>query len=472
MKKLIICTTLCLWVFSQSYLVAQINNTELTQALDTTLDSMFQELGVNGISAAIHFSNNSTWTGVNGVSTYDPIDSISSNHLFETGSTTKTITSACILALHDEGVLSLEDSIHNWLPTLPHIDSTITIKQLLRHQSGISDLLLNPVFQPTLLQDPNRIWTAEEAIETFIQAPIFSSGTSWSYSNTNYILLGMIIEKATGHTFDEELKQRFFTPLSLSSFRNPAIDSIIEPYAHLWLDTNGDGSLDDAGPLISTWYSIFSIIGPPGGYFATSKDLAQWIHTSMQGTLLKDSTWQEAIETVSTNLPNGIKYGLGMMESTYLGHRALGHGGDLSYSTQAQYFPALDISIVVNTNDARITSWNLIPTVRELLNTYLIHSSSNNIDLHTEDLESTINIFPNPISSNEELTILSRIHIPIAQINLLNNTGELIWTNQETIHEGNNRLDIPALSDLAKGSYFITIIQDKKLIKKDTIIKS
>lgn len=471
MKNNILVTVAFLMVAVSSARSQQADST-LRQALSHTLDSMFLRLGVNGISAAMQFADETLWTGYNGVSTFSPIDSITPEHIFETGSTTKTITAMCILQLHDEGVISLDDSLHRWLPAYQHIDSTITIRQLLKHQSGIADLLLNPVFQPTLLQDPSRHWTADEAIRNFLLPPVFAPGTSWSYSNTNYIVMGMIIEESTGMTFDEVLKERFFSPMGLNSFINPAVDTIRDPYAHLWLDTNGDGVLDDAGPLITTWYSLFSIIGPPGGYFATARDLAKWIRKSMQGSLVQASTWQAALETVPTNLPNGIKYGFGIMESTFLGLQALGHGGDLSYSTQAQYFPAFDLSIVVTCNDASITSWNLISTVRALLQTYIDRTNMSSIS-HPKQVERVrVSTFPNPFSNETNVQINAPRSLDAVSISVFDVAGNHVIERYEDIEPGTNTFNIHLGNERAAGMYFLVVKHGPNLIKHDTIFKN
>lgn len=451
---------------------AQVSDSAMNSALTHTLDSMLQRLGVNGISAAIQFNDESMWTGVNGVSSFTPLDSITPEHIFETGSTTKTITAMCIMQLHDEGKISLDDSLHQWLQPYPHIDSTITIRQLLRHESGIADLLLNPVFQPTLLQNPARIWTADEALQTFMLPPVFSPGASWAYSNTNYVLMGMIIEKATGQSFDQEIRDRFFTPLGLTSFINPAVDTIVEPYAHLWLDTNGDGVLDDAGQFITSWYSLFSIIGPPGGYFTTAKDLAKWIRASMQGSLLESATWQAALETVPTNLPNGIRYGYGIMASQYDGLQAHGHGGDLSYSTQAQYFPEFDMSIIVTCNDARITSWNLITTVQALLKTYRRQTAMSAIEIAEIPKQISITVSPNPFIQQTTIGIDSPKNFSDLDISVFDVAGNKVYQQQRPMATNNTSVQISLGDELVAGTYYVVVKQHAEVILHDILIKT
>lgn len=462
---------LSLFLMLNTTISAQEVTPKLADALKHTLDSMRQVLGVNGLSAAVQLSDNATWAAGSGVSTFSPIDSLTPDHVFETGSTTKTITAMCILQLADEGILSLDDSLFHWLPSYPNIDSTITIRQLLRHQSGIADILLNPVFQPTLLENTAQVWTAEDAMLQFTQAPAFQPGTAWGYSNTNYILLGMIVETATGNTFKQELEHRFFNPMGLDSYVNPAFDTVIEPYAHLWLDITGDGILDDAGSFITNWVSLFSIIGPPGGYFATPTDLAIWIKNSMSGSLVDADTWQMATQTVSTNLPNSIRYGLGIMESRYLGLTALGHGGDLSYSTQAQYFPEKDISIVVTSNDASITSWNLISTVRALLQVYIdCEDMLSDVDnkFHSN---LSVTTFPNPFINEINIAIESSLSIEDVAITIFNTNGKPVWYETRNVHIGRNDVSISFPKNLPSSAYWLQIKRGEILLEHQLIIK-
>ena len=143
---------------------------ELTAILDQTLDDMRASLGAKGLGAAIQLPDNEIWTGASGISSVNPTVNVATDDAFLIGSVTKTITSACILQLVDEGVLALEDSLGKWLDTLPAIDPNgyinrkITIRQLLRHQSGIYDVLSHPNNQTTLLSDISKIWTPEELI--------------------------------------------------------------------------------------------------------------------------------------------------------------------------------------------------------------------------------------------------------------------------------------------------------------------
>ena len=448
MKTTLLSLFLCLGLLFQ--LNAQEVNPKLAEALQNALDSMHNLLGINGLSAAVQLPNDAVWAGGSGVSTFSPVDSITPNHIFATGSSTKTVVSVCILQLVDEGQLELDDSLHHWLPDFQHIDHNITIRQLLQHTSGIYDVLQNAAFQPSMLQNINLLWELEDVINTFIQPPAFQPGTSWGYSNTNFLLLGMIIETVTGQSFHDEVKERFFTPLGLESFINIAYDPLPADVAHLWLDLNGDGTLDDAHNFITGWKSMFSAVGPAGGYFAQTQDLARWMRLAMSGSLCSPESWAEATTTVPSQFSGNTQYGLGLMKRTFNGLTGYGHGGDLSYSTNAWYFPEKDISIAVQANDASINSWQLINTIRALLNVYV-------------ECEAVLSTAEKAVQNQIQLSYLPaqntlQVQLPSAttelHLQLVNLNGQVLQTTiYRKLSAGLHHLPLDGLNNQAKGIY-------------------
>ncbi len=424
----------------------------LDNELQHTLDSMQTVLGAKSLSAAIQVSDGSVWAHAKGVSSV--FTTVNPNDAYLIGSVTKTITSACILQLADEGTLNLDDSLHEWLPTMLYIDTNITIRQLLNHTSGLYDVLNHPHNQDSLLADMARIWTAAELIDRFISPPIFQPGTSWSYCNTNYFLLGMIIEEATGNPFYTELRNRFFDPLALNTFAIPAFESLNAPVAHLWLDITGDGVLDDANSFYMSYMSLNSTAGAAGGYFSTPTDCTKWMRSYMRGDLLSQSMMAEAKTTVQVG-GNIQQYGLGLMHRTsgFLGYEAYGHGGDLAYHASSWYFPALDQSITVFTNDNNKNSWTLIPVVRELLRTI--------VDNQTASLkEHVINsIQVSPIPFTDQITISwDDAASEEVTITLEDAFGRAIDVQTEQIQDNTHfEAQLKNMETLPGGIYFVRI---------------
>lgn len=449
---------LALFIYCSSSICLSQVHPQLENELNTTLDSMRSVLNAKSLSAAIETSNGSIWAHATGSSSN--FESVTPNHVYLIGSVTKTITAACIVQLADEGILHLDDSLFEWLPSFPYIDSTITIRQLLNHTSGIYDVLSHPNNQDSLISDMSRIWSAEELINTFIAPPYFQAGTSWAYSNTNYFLLGMIIETATGQPFFTALRNRFFTPLNLESVAIPAYENVNNPVAHCWMDITGDNVIEDAHNFYFNYLSLNSTAGAAGGYYATPTDIATWTRRYFRGDLISDSLMNEVFTVVNAPGSQGGKYGLGVMknQNNFQGYLAYGHGGDLAYHASSWYFPALDQSITVFTNDNTETSWTLLPVVRELLKTYLENQTADATEINDFPIE----FYPNPTS--EWLRVIG-LNEP-ARIRIHDLSGQLILQ-----YEINNSAQNINLSTLDNGIYFLTCITDSGRKKEVKIIK-
>lgn len=457
MKTLRFFLSLCLCVQGAITLPAQTVPAVLVSALDNTLDSMRDVSGAKSFSAAIQFSDGAVWVHAKGISSVTPSVAVTPNDVYLIGSVTKTLTSACVLQLADEGILQLDDSLHEWLDTMPFINPDITIRQLLQHTSGLFDVLANPAHQDSLMADMSRIWTAEELIMRFMAAPPASPGDGWAYCNTNYFLLGMIIKEATGNPFYTEIRNRFLSPLSLSSFAIPAFEPLSNPVAHLWLDINGDAVLDDAHNFYFNYLALNSTAGAAGGYYATPTDCSKWMRKYMRGDLLSASMMAQSRTTVFAQGSQGGLYGLGMMKNSFLGYEAYGHGGDLAYHASSWYFPALDISITVLTNDNNKNSWALLPVVTALLRTYLNHGGTN---VASPELQiAKLKAWPNPFA--DKLTIGIEAGSPLTglQITMQDVLGRTIHMPYTTTATTGLRsfIHLEKLDGLSPGMYVVTI---------------
>ncbi len=428
----------------------------LDSMLNRTLDSMKTLLNVKSLSAAMQLPDATVWSHANGISGGSLLATPDKVYLI--GSVTKTMTSACILQLAEQNVLSLDDSLSRWISPLPtQINPNITILQLLRHQSGIYDVLSNPSCQPALQANMSRIWQPQELITAFIKNPVFAPGTDWQYSNTNYMLLAMIIKQATGNPFHTELRNRFFTPLAMNTIAISAFETLTSPVAHIWIDLNGDGILDNANSFYMGWKSLNSAAGAAGGYFATPADVTRWMRTYMRGDLLSAASMAQAKTTVyAPGLP-GATYGLGLMKKSFIGFEGYGHGGDLSYTASSWYFPAKDVSITVFANDASINSWALAPVIAALLKTYNRWQTlvtTNNIPANTN-----FAAYPNPFTDNIHVELKNPSEqLTDIQFSLYNTLGELVASDKkQNILNNNATFDSELLANLPAGVYFLKI---------------
>lgn len=444
----------------------------LDSMLNATLDSMRGVLNVKSLSAAMQFTDESIWAEAKGISSILPLENVTPDHKYLIGSVTKTITSACILQLNDEGILSIDDSLHHWLDTIPFIDPNITIKQLLQHTSGIYDVLSNPNNQDSLIADLSRIWTAEELIDKFIGPPLFAPGTAWSYSNSNYFLLGMIIEEATGHPFYQELRDRFYEPLGLGSFAIPAFEPMNLPVAHVWMDGNGDMVLEDLHDFYFNYLSLNSTAGAAGGYYSTATDCTRWIRKYLRGDLLTPETMVQAKTTVVANGSQGGQYGLGLMKNNFLGNEAYGHGGDLAYHASAWYFPEKDLSITVFTNDNKVTSWNLLAVVRELLRTCEYYETLTPTEPVTANIYD-VTISPNPFQHQPCMDIKLEKAVHQAEFIISDAMGKKLGMSIfHDLQAGNHQLELASLQGLPTGVYWLNPMLDGEPMGALKLIKS
>ncbi len=318
----------------------------------TTVELLQQALeqqvnGLVGISAAIQFSDTLLWTGTAGFS--DPLGGVTmnANMPLGIGSITKTYVAAVVLDLVDEGLLDLDNPISDWLAPVENIDGTSTVRQLLGHTSGTADYVDDPALFTDIFAEPDRLWTTED-IFSRVAPPNFAPGEGWAYSNTGYVLLGELIEAATGSTVIENVRTRLLEPLRLTNTEmDPA--AAIPSMAHGWHDLDGDGTADDLSGLPRV--SLYSAAGAAGGIVAPPSEVARWTSALPGGDVLDDAN---LVKMTTASAPsNG--YGLGAERFTIRGSALWGHGGGIpGFASLTVYSPEHDASLalVVNQTNA------------------------------------------------------------------------------------------------------------------------
>jgi CubicO group peptidase (beta-lactamase class C family) len=472
MKKIMFFFALLCVVFGPAR--SQTIPAELATLLDEALDSMLIETGNKGMGAAVYIPDGAVWKGAAGANS--AFGQLNTNHIFNTGSVTKTLTAACVLHMADEGLLSLNDSLHKWLDTLPHINPNISIRQLLRHQSGLYDYLYNPNYGQSINTAPDSTWKLQDVLETFMLPPLAPAGGTFSYCNSNYMLLGMIIERVSGNSYVQEMEDRLLTPLGLNSVVLPPYQAFFpQPVAHLWFDLDGNGTLEDAHNLFSNWDSFYSTAAPAGGYFSKPEDMARWVRLYMTAGFLSPQMIAEAKSTITApGLLAGTKYGLGLMERNIGGQKTFGHGGDAGYSAGAWYFPNLDIGIAVLNNDGFTNSWELLPTVEALLKAYQVYLQAvSSPELTQPSLQ--IDAFPNPFGDQIEVcATLLELGSEI-QFRLTDARGVMVSEHTYNL-DGNalglQRFSLENLSILPTGCYFLSAVVDgRRRLSNQLLIK-
>ena len=335
----------------------------MAEELQSILDNKLESLNGTGVSSAVVFPDQNIWTGASGISFGETPKS--TDMIFCTGSVTKTFTAALCLQLAEENLLSLEDSLHEWLPVYPNIDGSITILQLLNNMSGIYNITDNTELWDAVFADPSKTWTPGEIINSFQSESYSSPGNGWFYSNTNYILLGEIIKEATNSEVSTQLRNRFFEPLCLNSTYFDVEEIIPSNIAHSWFDLGGDGSKDDVSLISRT--GIYSVLWTAAAVFSTAEDLARWSQALFEGDVISQESLNLMLTPYST-MPGTTDFGCGLGvfligPGNNAGVELVGYTGrTFGYLTSMFYAPDYGISIAVMINDNNVTCLDEITT--------------------------------------------------------------------------------------------------------------
>lgn len=270
---------------------------------------------------------------VSGTTTQEGATLVKSDNLFQIGSETKSFTSAIILKLEANGLLSINDSIGKWLPQYPAWKN-ITIKQLLNHTSGIVDYFDTDEFQNTETETNfQKQWSPEELVNLVINvSPYFAPSQGFHYSNTNYVLAGMIISTLTGKSIEEEMEILLFEPLSLSNSHyvpQPYSDDIMQRMAHGYYHVKINEPFAD-----STNYNM-SEADAAGAIVSTSQDTAIWLKKLLTTDVLPEKQRNEMMTLVDMETGQAISreskksgYGLGILRHVVTsGVEIWGHDG-------------------------------------------------------------------------------------------------------------------------------------------------
>jgi D-alanyl-D-alanine carboxypeptidase len=258
------------------------------------------------------------------------------------GSETKTFTATGVLQLVDDGKVGLDDPISKYVPGVPEGDR-ITLRELLRMQSGLFNYSADEGFQRALFTDPNRPFTPQQLLNyAFVHPLVFPPGQGFLYCNTNYILLGLVIEKVSGLPLNQYLEKRVFQPLGLEHTFFPTDNAFPQPHAQGYTQQTLDGSEAVATDWDPSWGWA------AGAMISTLDDLRTWARALATGTLLKPDTQAQRLQTVSPPgfAPN-VGYGLGIFNA----EGWIGHNGSLpGYQSLTLYLPQEKSTLVVLLN--------------------------------------------------------------------------------------------------------------------------
>ncbi|MGV9272107.1 serine hydrolase domain-containing protein [Streptomyces griseosporeus] len=294
--------------------------------------------GVPGVTATVT-EGRTGWSATEGVGDLRRGTPRSTADRYRVGSVSKTFVATVLLQLEAEGRLSLDDTVEKWLPGVVrghgHDGRRVTVRQLLNHTSGIYDYTRDDGFVRTyflkegFLQHRYDTLRPQELVAIAMShEPIFEPGESWTYSNTNYILAGMIVERVTGHSYGDEIHRRVIAPLGLRGTSVPGTrPTLPQPSSRAY----GKLAKTATGPTYDVTELNPSLAGAAGEMISDSADLNRFYRALLGGRLLPPRQLAEMKDTVDTtgHLP-GVRYGLGLADRELgCGVHVWGHNGGI-----------------------------------------------------------------------------------------------------------------------------------------------
>ena len=305
---------------------------------------------IPGMSAAVMFPDGTIWSGVSGQAVMSPARPLTTDTLMSVGSISKTFVSALIGRLVADGKMGLDDKLAKYVNFTNA--STITIRDLLDHTSGIRDLFAVKTMNAAIMAKPAATWTADQVLAK-IGSQKFTPGTTYSYSNTDYILLGKVIEKVTGKSVSELVRTEFLTPLGMTHTFLQTEEKVAGPLARGYMK-KGSPVDNFAGTMIP-FTSEVTAVGPAGAYVSTASDLAIWANALYGGYVLSEAGLASVADISPTVQVKGRKYGtgygLGFEQTSIDGTTAWGHRGHLDgFWSTMEYLPAYHVTVVILTN--------------------------------------------------------------------------------------------------------------------------
>jgi D-alanyl-D-alanine carboxypeptidase len=333
---------------------------ELTPQLSAELTAKLAQLrtksGIPGIQAAIIFPDGHSWRAHAGFENYAARMPVKNTTPFPVASVSKTFLATLVVQLADDGRFSLDNPLKQYLPAA-NVDTRVTIRELLDHTSGVYDFFSNSAIDAALLACRTCIWTPQKSL-SYVKKPYFTPGKGWAYSNTNYVLLGQLVEAVVGQPYASQLRQRYFDPLGLISTFVQVDEQAPYPVTHSYKFSSSSihatpQSLWD-GTGVSPFRSLATAAGSAGAIASTARDLAVWARALYSGHVLSGQGSKAMLDFSQTmSVHAAIPYGLGVQEFTVVGRTAYGHGGRLLGARSAiRYIPTenLTIAVVMNTD--------------------------------------------------------------------------------------------------------------------------
>ncbi len=326
--------------------------------IDKIAQEVLAKTGVPSASIAVVEYGQIAYVQAYGKAKLEPEAAARPEMRYAIGSISKQFTATAILMLAEQGKLSLDDPVSRFVPTLTRANE-VKIRQLLSHTAGYQDYWPQDYVMPMMLKPTS----AEAIMDMWARKPLdYEPGTKWEYSNTGFVIAGVIAEKASGMPLFRFLSERVFVPLGMKSVadvdQQRLADSDPTPYMRYGL-----GPLHPAPKEGKGWLFAAADLA------MTASDLARWDVAMIEQRLLKPASYHEMQTDVNLTNGQGTGYGLGIDVGGSIAHRMLSHGGEVSgFTAQNNVYPDDRAAVVVLTNqDAVGASSDIAQKIGKLL---------------------------------------------------------------------------------------------------------
>ncbi|MES5820650.1 serine hydrolase domain-containing protein [Streptomyces sp. RG80] len=313
---------------------------ELTARLDKAIEKVRRQAGIPGVVAGLWMPGKGSYVRATGVADTATREPMTTGVYTRIGSETKTFTVTALLELVDDGRVGLDDPISRYIHGVPR-GSRITLRHLAEMRSGLFPYTADATFQHDLLSDPRRSFTPRQVLAYgFKHKNTSAPGKKFEYSNTNLVLLGLVVEKVSGLRLADFLDRRVLRPARLSHTLLPRGFEFPLPHSRGYTNQTLTGEVTDSTDWNPSW------AWAAGGMISDLHDLRRWAKIVATGTLLRPETQAQRLKTLPTGIP-GTSYGLGIFDSGGW----IGHNGSIpGYQTVTVYLPSKKATLVLMIN--------------------------------------------------------------------------------------------------------------------------
>ncbi|MFJ9591366.1 serine hydrolase domain-containing protein [Streptomyces virginiae] len=337
--------------------------------LDAAVRQVMREAGVPGVIVGLWAPGKGSYVKAFGVADKATGAPMRTDFNTRIGSQTKTFTVTALLQLVDQGKVGLDDPIGDYIPGVPNGDR-ITLRELAGMRSGLFNYSEDPAFDKALTTDPDRRFTPQELLDYSFKHPVqFAPNAQFQYSNTNLVLLGLVIERVTGRPLADVIDKDVVEPAGLNRTFFPTGAEFPRPHAQGYTDQTASGKVEVSTDWDPSW------AWAAGAMISDLQNLRSWARTLATGTLLTPETQAQRLKTTSVGIP-GAGYGLGLFDV----QGWIGHNGSLpGYESLGVYLPQAQATMVV------------------ILNTDILHDGQEPSTLFGEAITSIVtpgNVYP------------------------------------------------------------------------------